>query len=325
MYKLNEEINTGQLKQIYLLCGEEDYLRKQYRDRLKKAFLGDGDAMNYHYFEGKDVSVSEVIDLAETMPFLSERRVIVLENTMLFKSGGEKLVEYIASPADTVRFVFVEKEVDKRSRLYKAVTANGRIVEFQMQDEKTLKKWILGMLKKEKKNITGQDLEYFLEKTGTSMETISKELEKLFCYCIDRDVITREDIDEICSRQINNQIFEMINAIAEKRQQDAMNLYYDLLMLKEPAMKILVLLARQFVILMQVKELKRKGYDNKSIGDIIKRSVSNTRKFISQADKFSDSVLRQALSDCVESQEAIMAGKMDEVMGVELLLIRYSA
>lgn len=325
MKKLNEEIKTGQLKQVYLLYGEEDYLRKQYRDRLRKALLGDGDAMNYHYFEGKDVSVPEVIDLAETMPFLSERRVIVLENTMLFKRGGESLAQYIVSPAETVNIIFVEKEIDKRSKLYKAVTAKGRAVEFKSQDEDVLKRWILGMLKKENKNITKQDLEYFLEKTGTSMENIGKELEKLFCYCIDKDVIMKEDIDEICSRQINNQIFDMLNAIAEKRQQDAMNLYYDLLTLKEPPMRILFLLARQFNILMQVKELKRKGHDNKSIGTAVKLPPFIVGKYVSQASRLSMSVIRQALSDCVEAEEAVKTGKMNDVMSVELLLIRYSA
>lgn len=325
MKKLNEEIKTGQLKQIYLLYGEEDYLRKQYRDRLRKALLGDGDAMNYHYFEGKDVSVSEVIDLAETMPFLSERRVIVLENTMLFKHGGESLAQYIASPAETVNIILVEKEIDRRSKLYKAVTANGRAVEFKSQDEDVLKQWILGMIKKENKNITKQDLEYFLEKTGTSMENINKELEKLFCYCIDRDVITKEDIDDICSRQINNQIFDMLNAIAEKRKQDAMNMYYDLLTLKEPPMRILYLLARQFNILMQVKELKRKGYDNKSIGTAVKLPPFIVGKYVTQASRLSMSVIRQALTDCVEAEEAVKTGKMNDVMSVELLLIRYSA
>lgn len=70
MQKLAEEIKTGQLKQVYILYGEETYLRSQYKDKLKKALLGDGDDMNYHYFEGKGISSGEVIDLAETMPFL---------------------------------------------------------------------------------------------------------------------------------------------------------------------------------------------------------------------------------------------------------------
>ena len=96
MQRINEDLRSGQFKQAYLLYGEEAYLRRQYRDRLKKALLGDGDAMNMNCFEGKDVNVGEVIDVAETMPFFADRRVIVMDGTGLFKSGGEKLAEYIA-------------------------------------------------------------------------------------------------------------------------------------------------------------------------------------------------------------------------------------
>ena len=97
MKKLGEEIRTGQLKQVYLLCGDEAYLRRQYRDRVKKALMGDGDLMNLHCFEGKGIDPAEVIDLAQTMPFLSERRVLVIENSGLFKRGGEALAAYLAA------------------------------------------------------------------------------------------------------------------------------------------------------------------------------------------------------------------------------------
>ena len=78
MQRINEDIKTGQLKQVYLLYGEEAYLRKQYKDRLKKALCADGDTMNFHYCEGKDVNVPQIIDLAETLPFLAERRVLLI-------------------------------------------------------------------------------------------------------------------------------------------------------------------------------------------------------------------------------------------------------
>ena len=121
MQRINEDIKNNTFSQIYLLFGEEAYLRKQYKDKLKNALSADGDPMNCHYYEGKDISVGEIIDLAETMPFLAERRVIVMENTGLFKSGGEALAEYLSNPSPTVFFVFAEAEIDKRSKLYKAV------------------------------------------------------------------------------------------------------------------------------------------------------------------------------------------------------------
>lgn len=325
MQKLNEEIKTGEFRQVYLLLGEEAYLRNQYRDKLKKALLGDGDAMNFHYFEGKDVSPGEVIDLAETMPFLAERRVLVLENTGLFAHGGEMLADYLKEPAPTAYFVFVEESADKRSRLYKAVTAKGRAVEFKTQDEAVLQRWILGILKKEGMNITGRDLAFFLEKTGSDMENIRGELEKLLCYCMGRDVVTAKDIEEICTKQISNQIFDMINAIAEKKQRKAMNLYYDLLTLKEPPMRILYLITRQFNMLLQVKELKNRGCDASTIGEKVGLAGFIARKYVAQAARFRTADLRRAVEDCVEAEEAVKTGKMNDVMSVELLIVRYSA
>ncbi len=324
MQKLNEEIKSGQLKQVYLLYGEEDYLRRQYRDKLKNALTGGDDSMNCHYFEGKDIRTGEIIDLAETLPFLAERRVIVIENSGLFKRGGEQLAEYLKEPSETTFFVLAEKEIDKRSKLFKAVSVKGRAIEFKAQDESILKRWILGILKKENKKITERDLELFLEKTGTGMENISKELEKLICYCMDREAVTREDIEAICTRQINNQIFDMMNAIAEKKQKEAMRLYYDLLTLKEPPMRILFLLARQFNLLLQVRELKKKGYPVKTIGENVGLPGFIAGKYVNQAAKFSTKDLRQAVTDCVEAEEAVKTGKMNDVLSVELLLIRYS-
>lgn len=325
MKKLAEEIKSGQLKQVYILYGEEAYLRNQYKDKLKSALLGDGDSMNFHYFEGKGIRPGEVIDLAETMPFLAQRRVIMLENSGFFAHGGEELAVYLGAPSETAFFVFVEPAVDKRSKLYKAATAKGRAIEFKAQDESTLKRWILGFLKKENKNITERDLEFFLDKTGSDMENIRGELEKLLCYCLDRDVITAADIEAVCTKQVSSQIFDMINAVAERRQKAAMELYYDLLTLKEPPMRILYLVTRQFNMLLQVKELKNKGYDVNTIGQKVGLAGFIARKYVAQAAKFKEADLRRALTDCVEAEEAVKTGRMNDIMSVELLIVKYSA
>ena len=173
-------------------------------------------------------------DLAETLPFLAERRVIFISNSGLFKSGGEKMAEYLAEPNETTYFVFTESEIDKRSKLFKTVNSKGYAAEFAVQDEKTLKRWAAGVLGKEGKKITENTVQLLLSKTGTNMENIQMELEKLICYCLDREVITDEDVEAVCTTRISNHIFDMINAIADKQQKKALDLYYDLLALKEP-------------------------------------------------------------------------------------------
>lgn len=324
LQQLLEDIKNGSFARVYLLYGEETYLRLQYRDKLKKALIPDGDTMNYHYFEGKGVETAQLIDLAETLPFFAERRVIVVENSGLFKKATEDLAEYFKAPAPSVCFVFVETEVDKRGRLYKAVRDTGRVVEFARQNEATLQKWILIQLKKEGKRITQNDLQFFQQRVGSDMENISRELEKLFCYTMGRDVITAADIEAMCTRQIGNQIFDMVEAIAMRRQKQALDLYYDLLTLKEPPMRILFLIARQFNLLMQVRQLKRKGLDEKQIAEKTGLRSFVVRKYVSQSARFTWEELKEALTACVETEEAVKTGQMNDRMSVELLIIAYS-
>ena len=184
------------------------------------------------------------------MPFFAEHRLLLIEDSGFFKNANQQLAEYIPSIPEETIILFVESEVDKRGKLYKAVSKKGSVVEFTAQNEQTLTRWILGILKTEGKMITSGAMKQFLEKTGTDMERIRQELEKLICYCMEKESITEEDVAVICSEQTENKIFDMINAMAEKKQKKAMELYYDLLALKEPPMRILYLITRQFNLLM---------------------------------------------------------------------------
>lgn len=325
MKSLNEDLKTGNLKQVYLLFGEENYLKKQYKDRLTKALISDGDEMNYAYYEGKGIDVKEIIDLAETMPFFSERRLIVIENSGFFKNAAPVLAEYMKDIPETTYFVFVESEVDKRGKLYKAVKDKGRIVELARQDEKTLVRWIYGNVKKEGKQITESSIHYLLSKCGTDMENLQKEMEKLFCYTLDKEVIELRDIDAICTTQITNEIFDMVNAVAEKKQKRALDRYYDLLALKEPAMRILYLLSRQFRLLMEVKEMTGQGYDKKSIASKAGLHPFAVGKYIEQSRRFSQEELRSILEESVDIEERVKTGRLQDVLAVELFIVKYSS
>ena len=148
MKSLNEDLKTGQFKQIYLLYGEEAYLKKQYKDRFVKTMIPEGDTMNYSYYEGKNTNPKEIIDLAETMPFFAERRLIVLENTGFFKNAAPELADYLKEVPSTTYLIFIEEEIDKRGKMYKAVKACGHMVELKRQDEKHLSDGFWALQKK---------------------------------------------------------------------------------------------------------------------------------------------------------------------------------
>ena len=324
MKTIDEDIKTGQFKAVYLLYGEEAYLKKQYKDKLKNAMADPEDTMNFAAYEGKNINAEEVIDLAETLPFFADRRVILIENSGFFKGSCEDLAEYMKQIPETTRFIFVEEEIDKRSKLYKAVKSAGKIVEFTTQTEELLTRWILSRLKKEGKNITGSVMQLFLSKTGSNMGNIDRELEKLICYCMDKNVIEAADVEAVTTEQTTNKIFDMVNAIAEHDQKKALDLYYDLLTLKEPPMRIMYLISRQFQILLNIKDMSGKGFDNATIAKNAGIPPFAVKRNMAQARGFSMQQLKQAIRDGVDFEESVKTGRMNDQMAVELFIVTYS-
>lgn len=324
MKNIEEDIRSGNFKQVYLLYGEETYLKNLYKNRLKNAIVSPEDTINLNRYEGKGISIPAVIDQAETMPFFADYRLILLEDTGFFKNACPQLADYLpVMPKETV-LLFVESEVDKRGKLFKTVKGMGRAAELSHQNEQALTNWILRRLQRENVKITKSAMQLFLERSGDDMENISHELEKLTAYIYGREGITREDVEAVCTVRTENKIFDMINAIAEKKQKRALELYYDLLALKEPPMRILVLIARQFNLLLQVKDLRRQGFDQGTIASRAGIMGFVARNCLRQAEFVPAEMLRQAVEDCVRTDEAVKTGRLGDRLGVELLIVKYS-
>ena len=324
MKMLVEDIKNHQFKRVYLLTGEETYLRNQYKKKLRNALLPPEDTMNAASFEGKGIHPREIIDMAETMPFFADRRVILIENSGFAKNACPEIADYIPGIPDSTCIILVEAEVDKRGRVYKAIKNTGRIVEFKRQDERTLMRWVLGILKKEGKSITEETMHMLLGRTGSAMENIEQELEKLLCYTMGRDVITASDVEEVCTEQTENRIFDMVQAITEKNQRKALELYTDLLAMKEPPMRILFLITRQFHQLLQLKKLSGQGLDKSELAKKAGIPPFALGKYQAQCRKFTDMQLRQAVEYCVDTEERVKTGRMGDQISVELLIVKYS-
>lgn len=321
MQILNQDIKNQIFRPVYLLYGEEAFLKKSYKNRLKDAIAGD-DTMNYHYFEGKGIDIQEVISLADTMPFFGPRRLIQIEDSGLFKSAADALVEYLPTMPDTTCILFVESEVDKRNRMFKKVKDLGHAAEMVRQDASSLTAWAGGLLAKEGRKITRRTMELFLSKTGDDMENIRMELEKLISYTIGHDVITDQDVEAICTVHVTNKIFDMVSAIVNRQTTKAMDLYEDLLTLKEPPMRILFLIARQFNQLLQVKELVGRGMDKGSIASKLKLQPFVVGKVMPQAKAFSRDQILSYVTMCVDAEEAVKTGRLHERLAVELLITK---
>ena len=147
----------------YLLYGEEESLVHFTRDKLKETILDGADEMNYSYFQGGSIDLLEVKEIAQTLPFFQEHRLIVMEDSKLCKNAND-FADVIESVPDSTIFVFVEKEVNKRTKLYKYIQKNGIAVELNaMSDQETLQ-FVAVHLGKAGKKIRQNTAQYFLSR-----------------------------------------------------------------------------------------------------------------------------------------------------------------
>lgn len=321
METLNQDIKSGDFKRFYLLFGEEEFLKQSYKKRLRQAVAGD-DTMNYNYFEGKGLDVQELISLANTMPFFSDRRLILVEDSGCFKAASDELMEALPDIPDTTCMVFVESAVDKRNRLYKKVKELGSAVELKRQSASQLAVWAGRILAQNGRKITSSDMNLFLERTGDDMETIRTELEKLISYTMGQEIVAMEDIEAVTTVQVTNKIFDMVAAIVAGKTKIAMDRYEDLLTLKEPPMRILFLIARQFNQILLVKEMMASGNDKSAIASKLKIPPFAAAKLMPQARNFTKEQLAGCVEACVETEEAVKTGRLGDRLAVELLIMR---
>lgn len=319
MKQLKEDIKNRSFHPVYLLYGEESYLVRQYREQLKQAVLDGGDEMNYTYFEGNGVSLPEVREIADTLPFFQDYRIIVWEESKLFKSAND-FAEYLPQMPDTTILVFVEKEVDKRNKLYKYVQKNGLAVEMTAMNAADTKKFVAVKLRDSGKKIRESTAEYFLGQVEGSLNNIGNELEKLIAYTYGREEITKEDIDAVCSVQVTGQIFKMLDAAAAGQKQELMQYYHDLLELNESPMSILYLLTRHFNILLQVKAVSG-SLSKQEIAKKIGIPPFSVGKYQTQCKRFTKEQLKEMLQLCVDTEFDFKQGRLSDRIGVEMLLV----
>ncbi len=320
MKRLNQDIKNHSFAAVYLLYGDEDYLCTQYKNRLFLAASG-GDGMNSMVKSGKDPELAPLRDFTDTLPFFAERRVLLLEDTGLFKHSAEGYDAWIESLPDTACVIFSEKEVDKRNRLYKAVIRKGYAAELNRPDERMLEDWILRRIGQQHLSVAKEAFRRFLEICEPDMQSIDNELQKLCGYCAEKGTIEPEDVDTVVTRSLTNRIFILIEKVTAGKRVESLDLYYELLSLREPPMRILYLILRQLNQMLEVLELQREGLNRNAIADTMKLRPFIAGKLMDQARQFRLSDLQRYIREALELEEAVKSGDLQENMSVELLIL----
>ena len=331
MEKIREQIKTGNFDHVYLLYGDEQQVVKIYRNKLLEAWFGTDKLetlkqdMNFSLFIGAPLDVASVVDIASSVPFLAERRVVLIENAKAFSKEDSALIQCVKNLPDSTYMIFTEATKPEKKGLYNAIKETGHIAEINEQPQGFVENWVVRQISESGKRISKAALETLIMRTGLDRMRLSNEIEKIIAYKGDEQDIKVEDITALVSQDPKDQVFKMIDAIADKKCELAMRYYTDLLELKVSPQKILSLMERHIRILYQVKDLRSKGFASnaivESVKDVKKFAVN---KYISQAQKFSMKDITNCLTDCVDMNLESRTGAISDRLAVEMIIVKYS-
>ena len=321
MRDIRKDVKLRDFAPVYLIFGEEAYIRKNYRNQLVKALTTPGDSLNYSVFSGSETDPSEVVSLAMTMPFMAEKRVILVKDSNFFKKTADDIADYLENPSPDTVLIFDESAVDKKTRTYKAAKKAGFDTEALSLKGKKLEEWIAANFKRNGKLIREETVKLLVDRVGGDLSVLDSEIKKLSAYASDRDSVTSDDVLLMVPRSPSYNVYQMIEAIGNKKVNLAVGIYYDMMVEKQNAYGVFSLLCSHFRRMLTVSDMKEQGADLQEISAALGLADWQVNKYLTQSRRFTRQKMIKAIDECVRAPREIFQGKILEDAAMELLII----
>ena len=319
------KLDLKNIEKCYLLYGEDTFSRKSYEDKIKKKVVDEAaEMMNVSVFNDVKTTAGQIIEAAETFPFLCDRRFILVKDCGFFTEGkkaeSDLLADYMQNLPETACIVFSEEKPDKRLKLYKAVEKNGIAEEFKGLSDTDLASMIEKKFAKNGIKASKSVCVYMVRCTGADAELLKSESDKLLAYLGDRKDVTAADIDAVCQKSAETKVFDLVDAMIAGKTEKALEIYRNLLNLNESPFMVLSLISRQFRIIMKSKSLSESGVSSNEIAKMIGVPSFAVNGALRQAKGFTYDTLKGALNKCIETDYMIKTGQLDAVTAVEMII-----
>ncbi|MEH7437491.1 DNA polymerase III subunit delta [Neobacillus drentensis] len=327
-------INKKEIAPIYLLYGTEAYLINETKQLLLNHILDEEEKdFNFSAYDLEETPIDVALEDAETFPFLGEKKVVFLHNPVFLTAEKTKekvehdltkLEAYLKEPAPyTVMVISAPYEkLDERKKITKELKRNAELVEAKKLNEHELKNWVKDRAAGNGIEIEANAVDQLLALVGTNMFMLTTEVDKLALYAADHKRIDVDLVEKLVARSLEQNIFTLIEKVVQRKLDEALRIYYDLLKQNEEPIKILALLAGQFRLIYQVKELSRRGYGQQQIAGYLKTHPFRVKLAIGQANKFTDEELAKLMEWLAEADYQMKTGGMNKSLLIEMLLFR---
>ena len=331
-----ENIKKGNFQPVYLVLGEERYFLEQIRENLIEHALDEESMdLNFSTFDMEEQSISDALFEAASFPFFGERRLVFVQNPFFLtgqKVKGapehnlEELEEYIQSPPDfsiLVLFAPYEK-LDRRKKITKLLEKSVQVIDVSSPRPNEASNYIHSLVAARGYQFADGAFQLFTEQTDGNLTSMMHELDKLFLYHAEDKLITREYIQQLVPKTLEQNVFELNTLVLNHQVEKAIETYQDLLIQKEEPIKINALMLSQFRLLLQVKILQQQGYQQGDMASVLKVHPYRVKLALQTVRRYSQQLLSDALNDLIEGDYKMKTGQIDQELQVELFIMRFA-
>ena len=343
---IDSAINDNQLGNFYVFHGDEHYLRDRYIEKIRKFACPDGiDGFNYRRFEGANLTIPELSYAIDTLPVFSDKTLIEIHDFNIFQKSGSSdegeedtsvttesdtsktepiLLGILSNLPDYVCLLIIyntiEFKPDKRKKVNKEILKNAQVIEFAVQNQSDLFKWVTKHYKHIGKRIGRPEVEYLVHITGGYMATLKNEIEKTAAHS-KSDYITRADIDAVVVPVLDAIIYQLTDSIIKRENHKAMQIFDELLRMREIPQKLIFSISLKMRQLLAARICVETNPDKKYLMDICGiRYDFQAKMLMDTARKTSLDYCRQAVVDCADAAFDINCTSDPESRLLELVM-----
>ena len=332
---LDKEIKEGKFKNSYVFCGLDEMLIKENIDIIiNKAIDRTFKDLNLIKIDGNNSTFDEIMNACETLPFMSDKKVVVVYRANFLKdktdSAGLKVYneikEYLKNlPEQTILIMYYlfgdKRERPNKNKKFHTLDKLSTVVYADKLRGERLYKKVNNIFEKKAKKIGRVELRFFCDSVENNFDIIEREIDKLINYTLGRD-IKKEDISLLLPNKGEDDVFDLVDFISQRKPEKAIDIMNDLLNKGENIMLILTLIANQFNMLFRIKVALNEGKNKEVIAREIHRPVFVVEKLIGQSRKFTIKQIESCMEEFIETEKKLKSSSLDKKIELELFIMK---
>lgn len=322
--RLQQRAEKKAFEPLYLFLGDEGFLVEEALQTIRTQVLDPNTKdFNFDSFWAHDVDGSRVREAVETLPMMSEKRLVILRDVDDWKDAEwEALYPLFENPVDSAVFVMTASEMDRRKKPFKKVTDKGILVELKRPYDNQMPEWISYLAFRLQLEIDRDAATMLLQYVGANLFEVQQELKKLKEYLGDRKKVTSQDISHVVSQSRVQSIFELTDALGKKDKAAAFQALANLLDNKQSEVGVLAMVARHFRILEALMEGQRAGLSGVKLTTAAGIPQFLLANYMQQLRFWTESSLDNVVLTLHETDKALKSSPLSSHIWLENLILK---